>query len=252
MEALFTPDIIISFITLSFLEIVLGIDNLIFIAIVVGHLPVKFRRSARLIGLSMALIIRIIMLMGAKWIIGLTEPVITIGIPLSFKDMLLLAGGIFLVVKGGLEIKNDLSNKDGHKNVKAAASFPGAIMQIMFVDFVFSFDSIITAIGMTTNITGEIPFLGFLLPLNITLIVAAVVISMIVMLIASGSLSDFLAKYPSFKILGISFIILIGAILVLEGVNIHVDKKYLYFALGFTTVVEILNTLHRRKFRNHS
>lgn len=229
---LFTPEIIVSFITLSLLEIVLGIDNLIFIALVVARLPKKYSRSARLIGLSLALIIRVVMLLGAKWIMGLVAPVITVIIPLSFKDLLLIAGGLFLIIKGGHEIKVDLQGKQSNKKVKGASNFSGAIMQIMFVDFVFSFDSIITAIGMTTNIP---------------VIVAAVVVSMIVMLVASGYLAEFLDKYPGFKILGITFIILVGLVLLAEGIHLHIPRNYIYFALAFSTLVEILNTLHRRK-----
>ncbi len=236
MEMFLTPEIILSFITLSLLEIVLGIDNLIFIALVISRLPKKYNRSARIIGLSLALIIRVIMLLGAKWVMGLVEPVTTLIIPLSFKDLLLVVGGLFLIIKGGHEIQVDLSNKKPPKNekkqIKAAASFGNAIAQIVFVDFVFSFDSIITAIGMTTNIP---------------VIVAAVVVSMIVMLVASGYLSAFLEKYPGFKILGIAFIILIGVVLLAEGVHQHIPRQYTYFALVFSTIVEIFNIKHRRK-----
>jgi len=234
MEAFLTPEILMSFITLSLLEIVLGIDNLIFIALVVSRLPQKYSRSARLIGLSLALIIRVVMLLGAKWIMGLTEPIFTFIIPLSFKDLLLAVGGLFLIVKGGMEIKADLTGKENAKTIKTAASFPAAIMQIVFIDFVFSFDSIITAIGMTTNIP---------------VIVAAVVVSMIVMLVASGGLAKFLDTYPGFKILGIAFIILVGIVLLAEGVHLHIPRNYIYFALAFSTIVEIINTLHRRKHR---
>lgn len=232
MEAFLTPDIIVSFITLSFLEIVLGIDNLIFISLVVARLPKKYSRRARIIGLSLALIIRVVMLLGVKWIMGLVEPFVTIIIPLSFKDLLLLAGGLFLIIKSGMEIRADLSGKENIKTIKSATNFPSAIIQIVFVDFVFSFDSIITAIGMTTNIP---------------VIVAAVVVSMIVMLVASGYLSAFLDKYPGFKILGISFIVLVGIVLTAEGIHLHIPRNYIYFALVFSTLVEIVNTLHRQR-----
>ena len=228
-----TPDLIASFITLSLLEIVLGIDNLIFISLVVSRLPAKYSRRARVIGLTMALVIRIIMLMGVKWIMGLTEPIFTLGLAFSFKDLLLIAGGLFLIIKGGLEIWTDLSGgQQVNKKIKTAGSFGSAIVQIMFVDFVFSFDSIITAIAITTNIP---------------VIVAAVVVSMVVMLIASGYLAAFLEKYPGFKVLGISFIILVGVILLAEGFHQHIERAYVYFALAFSTTVEILNTIHRRK-----
>lgn len=222
-----------SFITLSLLEIVLGIDNLIFIALVVQKLPKKYSKSARIIGLALALGIRVVMLMGASWIMTLTKPIFNLFIGISVKDLLLILGGLFLVIKGGMEIKADLgSRKEDAKTVKAAKNFVGAILQIAFIDFVFSFDSIITAVGITTNIP---------------VIVAAVTVSMLVMLVASGYLADFLNKYPEFKILGIGFIILIGIILLAEGFHQHIPREYIYFALVFSTVVEILNTLHRKR-----
>lgn len=247
MEALFTPELLMSFITLSLLEIVLGIDNLIFIALVVQHLPQRFRRSARLIGLSLALIIRIVMLMAVSWIMSLTKPVFTILIDFSIKDILLLVGGMFLIIKGGMEIYSDLRVQKESKEVKAAQNFLGAIAQIAFIDFIFSFDSIITAVGVTGNITGVVDIMGWEMKINILIITAAVVVSMIVMLLTSGYLAEFLAKYPSFKVMGIAFIILIGILLVVEGFHGHIDREYIYFALVFSIGVEILNTLHRKR-----
>lgn len=238
MESFLTPDILVTFITLTALEIVLGIDNLIFIALVVSKLPAEYSRTARFIGLGLALIIRVLMLMGVKWIMSLTEPLFTFIIAISFKDLLLLSGGLFLLIKGGMEIHSDLTGEKNMKTVKSAKNFPSAIMQIVFIDFVFSFDSIITAIGMTTNI-----------PNNIPIIVVAVVISMIVMLVASGGLAKFLDTYPGFKMLGIMFIMLIGVVLVSAGIHHEINKNYIYAALVFSTLVEIVNTLHRRKYR---
>lgn len=229
MEAFLTPDLFLSFITLSLLEIVLGIDNLIFISLVVGHLDGKHRKPARFIGLGLAFGIRVIMLLGAKWIMGLTEPVIS---AYSFKDILLILGGLFLIIKSSMEIRSDLTGIKKDKNLKPIKGFTNAIAQIVFVDFIFSFDSIITAIGITTNIP---------------IIVAAVAISMVVMLIASGYLSAFLDKYPNFEMLGIGFIVLVGIILLAEGFHQHIDREYIYFAFAFSITIEILNTLHNKK-----
>ena len=208
---------------LSALEIVLGIDNLIFIAILSQHLPKTYAKKARYIGLGLAFIIRVIMLFSASWLMKMTEPVI---IGLSVKDLLLIAGGLFLIVKSGKEIKSDIKGEHSDKRVNPAGSFRSAVLQIAFVDFIFSFDSIITAVGLTQNIP---------------VIIAAVIVSMIVMLFASGKLADFLEKYSRIKMIGIGFIFLIGVFLITEGLGLHIQKEYLYFALVFTTLVEILN-----------
>jgi predicted tellurium resistance membrane protein TerC len=233
MESLFSPELLLSFITLSFLEIILGIDNLVFIALVVSNLPQHFRNKARYIGISLALIMRVIMLFTLSWVIGMTEPLFTIiGFGFSFKNLLLISGGLFLIIKSGLEIYNDV--KHVHKEEKVATkiivkqSFVSAVMQIVAVDFVFSFDSIITAIGMTTNIP---------------VIVAAVVVAMVVMLIASDKISKILSTYPSLKIMALAFIFMIGVILLADGLHMEISKGYLYFSLFFAMTVEYLNIL---------
>ena len=227
-----TTEIIFSFLTLSLLEIVLGIDNLIFIALVVQKLPKKFRDKARYIGLSMALIMRILMMLGMAWIMSLTKPIFSIlANDISVRDLLLLLGGLFLIVKATLEMHADIANKNEEKNIKVKQFFISAIIQIVLIDLVFSFDSVITAIGMTTNIP---------------VIIAAMTVAMVVMLAASGYISDFLKYNPTFKILALSFILMIGTLLIAEGFGFHVPRGYIYFAFTFSLFVETMNSLLRR------
>ncbi len=236
---IFDHSLIISFITLSFLEIILGIDNLIFIALVVYKLPKNIKKTARIFGLSLALIIRILMLLTLSWIMGLTEPLFTIfRAEISWKSILLILGGLFLMAKSGYELYGDII-KGGVEDDKKDAKKPHnkkslllAILQISMIDFVFSFDSVITAVGMTNNIQ---------------LIISAVIVSMIVMLICSEYISDFLAKYPSLKIIALAFIFLVGVILFADGFNIEIEKTYLYFALFFTLGVEIINIIANKR-----
>lgn len=229
-------EVIVNLITLTVLEIVLGIDNLIFIAIAIHKLPNHLRKKARIFGLSMALGIRIVMLCMLSFIMGLTKPIFTIStLEFSWKDILLIAGGLFLIVKSGLEIYNDTfgeAKEQKETKMKVRDSLMSAIFQITLVDFVFSFDSIITAVGITRD-----------MPNNIAIIVVAVVISMIVMLLASESISKFLAKYPSIKIIALAFIFMIGVILLADGFSIDIPKAYMYFALFFTIAVESLNII---------
>lgn len=230
MEFLFSYELILSFITLSFLEIILGIDNLVFISIVVSNLPKAYRDKARYIGVGLALIMRVIMLMTLSWVMSLTKPLFSIGgLDFSFKNLLLIAGGIFLIVKSGLEIYRDIKHvhKDADgKKIIVHYTFSAAVMQIVAVDFVFSFDSIITAIGMTDNIP---------------VMVSAIVVAMIVMLVASDKISKILSDYPSLKIMALAFIFMIGVILLVDGLHLEISKAYLYFALFFSIVVECLN-----------
>jgi predicted tellurium resistance membrane protein TerC len=232
-----TYDIFFSLITLTFLEIVLGIDNLIFIAIVVAKLPAQKRKTARIFGLSLAFIIRIIMLMTLSWIMTLTEPLFHIGeLGFSFKNFLLIFGGLFLLAKSGWEIFNDvfhaLSENKEEKKINGSKNMFAAILQISLIDFVFSFDSVITAVGMTNNIP---------------VIVTAIVISMIVMLLASEKISYFLHNYPSLKIVALAFIFMIGVILLADGFHVQISKGYLYFSLFFTIAVESLNIIARKR-----
>lgn len=228
-----TTEIIFSFITLSLLEIVLGIDNLIFIALVVQKLPKSFRDKARYIGLTLALLMRILMMLGMAWIISLTNPLFSIfdhGV--SARDLLLLAGGLFLIIKSTLEMHSDITqNHEEEKEIKVKQYFMSAIIQIILIDLVFSFDSVITAIGMTTNIP---------------VIIAAMTVAMIVMLGSSGYIADFLKANPTFKMLALSFILMIGTLLIAEGMGFHVPRGYIYFAFSFSLFVETMNSMLRK------
>ena len=235
-----TYDIFFSLITLTFLEIVLGLDNLIFISLAVAKLPKKDRKSARIFGLSLALVIRVLMLLTLSWVMSLTDPLFYLGdIAFSFKNFLLIFGGLFLIIKSGVEIASDVfcPGKEltkEEKKINAAKNMVAAILQITLIDFVFSFDSVITAVGMTNNIP---------------VIVTAVVISMIVMLMASEKINQILATYPSLKIVALAFIFMIGVILLADGFHMPISKGYLYFALFFTISVESLNIVARK---NHN
>lgn len=237
-------DLVLSLLTLTFLEIILGIDNLIFIALVVAKLPPKNRKLARVFGLSLALIIRILMLLTLSWVMSLTEPIFSLSfVDFSYKALLLIAGGLFLIGKSGNEIYQDISDnihthktdkKDSNLNHKKSRnSLFAAVAQITVIDFIFSFDSVITAVGMTNNIP---------------VIIAAIIISMIIMLISSEHVSMFLSTYPSLKIIALSFIFLIGVILLADGFGMEVSKGYLYFALFFTLTVEVLNIISKKRF----
>lgn len=237
----FSYDILLSLFTLTILEIILGIDNLIFITLVVQDLPEKYRKISRTIGLSLALIIRILMLMTLSWVMSLTEPVVSFNesYSISYRDVLLIVGGLFLIIKSGKEIFEDAfvveEENTEEKKISVKGGMIGGILQIAAIDFVFSFDSVITAIGMTNNIP---------------VIVIAVVISMIVMLLSSEKIGYFLKTYPSLKIIALAFILMIGVILLADGFHLHVSKVYLYFALFFTIAVESLNIASRRKNHN--
>ena len=236
-----TYDIFFSLITLTFLEIVLGIDNLIFIALAVGKLPAKDRRIARTVGLGLALVIRILMLLTLSWVMSLTDPLFYLGdVGFSFKNFLLIFGGLFLIAKSGLEIFNDvylgLHSTKEEKKMDAAKNMTAAILQISLIDFIFSFDSIITAVGMTNNIP---------------VIVTAIVIAMGVMLVASEKIGYFLQTYPSLKIVALAFIFMIGVILLSDGFHFEISKGYLYFSLFFTVVVESLNIVARKLRKQH-
>lgn len=229
-------DLLLTFITLTFLEIILGIDNVIFIALVAAQLPQRLRKSARIFGLALAFIIRILMLMTLSWVMTLTKPLVTINsFELSFKDLLMIFGGLFLIIKSSLEIYKDfkkLSEEEKPKRIYSKDSFFGAAMQIALIDFVFSFDSVITAIAMTDNIL---------------LIIIAVSIGMLAMLFASGVIVEFLNKYPSLKVIALAFIFMVGLMLLADGFHLHIEKGYLYFSLFFTMIVESINIVMRNR-----
>ncbi|MBX7180717.1 MAG: TerC family protein [Bacteroidia bacterium] len=236
MENLFSVPALISLITLTLLEIILGVDNIIFIAIIAGKLPhKKEQRRARTIGLTLALIIRVLMLSGISWLAGSTQPIFHFNLgpyelSPSVRDLILLVGGVFLLYKTGIEIYEKISGHEGdHKDLKAL-SVNAAILQIVLIDIVFSFDSILTAVGLSRDLP---------------IMIAAVVISMIIMLVFSEKVSDFINQHPTVKILALAFLILIGGLLVLESIHIEVEKGYVYFALAFSLIVEYLNIKRR-------
>ncbi|MDT0687542.1 TerC family protein [Autumnicola psychrophila] len=234
MEIFLQPDTWIALVTLTFLEIVLGIDNIIFISLVAGRLPEDQQKKARLGGLSLALITRILLLLSITWIIGLTEPVLSMeGFDLSWRDIILIAGGIFLLVKSTLEIHHKVEGQEeGEHAVKKISSFSSAIVQIVLLDLVFSFDSILTAVGLTDEII---------------LMVIAVVIAIIVMMIFAKPVGEFVNNHPTIQILALSFLILIGVMLIVEGAHYHVPKGYIYFAVFFSLTIEMLNMRYRKK-----
>ncbi|MBT6314270.1 MAG: TerC family protein [Alphaproteobacteria bacterium] len=230
LELLSNPDVWLSFATLAALEVVLGIDNLVFISIVADKLPKGQQARARQIGLMAALGMRVLMLLGITWIVGLTAPVFTLaGFEASWRDIILLGGGIFLLVKGTLEIHHTVEGDGDHGGPKkASATFLMAVGQIMVLDLVFSLDSIITAVGMTDQIE---------------VMIAAVVFAILVMLFAASPVSAFIHKHPTTKMLALSFLLLIGMSLVADGLHFHIPREYLYFAIAFSIIVEGLNLL---------
>ncbi len=233
MEIFLTLDTWIALLTLTFLEIVLGIDNIIFISIVAGKLPKEEQRKARLVGLSLALIVRIILLMGITWLIGLTDPVINVsGFALSWRDIILATGGLFLIAKSTSEIHHKVEGDEKEKEIKKPKAFSNAIVQIVLLDIIFSFDSILTAVGLTNQIT---------------LMIIAVIVSILVMMLFAKAIGDFVNKHETLQILALSFLILIGFMLIVEAIHIHVPKGYIYFAVFFSLVVEVINIRARKK-----
>jgi predicted tellurium resistance membrane protein TerC len=234
LDLLTNPDVWVALITLTSLEIVLGIDNVIFISILADRLPQDQRRKARLVGLSLAMFMRIALLLTINWIANLTDTLFTIaGHDFSGRDLILLAGGLFLIYKATTEIHTKLEGEDEHGAAGGpTASFTAVIVQILLLDIVFSLDSVITAVGMAEDIE---------------VMIAAVVIAVMVMLVASGPLSDFVSKHPTVKMLALSFLLLIGTTLVAEGWGFHISKGYIYSAMAFAVLVEILNLRMKAK-----
>lgn len=232
MEWLTDPQLWIAFITLTVLELVLGIDNVIFISILSGKLPDEQQPRARFVGLSLALVMRVILLFSLSWVIGLTEPLFSIfRQDVSGRDLVLLVGGLFLIAKSTHEIHGSLEGEEGEASRKVYAGFTAVIIQIMLLDIVFSLDSVITAIGMANEIA---------------IMIAAIVIAVGIMMWASTPLGDFVEKHPTIKMLALSFLLLIGMALVAEGFHQHIPKGYIYFAMGFSVFVEMLNLRARR------
>ncbi len=228
-----TADAWISLLTLTFLEIVLGVDNIIFISIVTNKLPVENQKKARNWGLLIALGFRILLLLSISYIIGLTEPVITVANQaFSWKDIILIAGGFFLLAKSTSEIHHKVEGKGQEVQAKAASSFFATILQIIMIDIVFSFDSILTAVGLTRHIP---------------VMIIAVILAMFVMMMFAGGISKIINKYPTLQVLALSFLIMIGLTLILEGFGVHVNKAFVYVAVLFSLTVELLNIRFRTK-----
>ena len=223
----------IALLTLTVLEIVLGIDNIVFISILAGKLPQGLRERARKMGLSLAMIIRILLLLSITWVMRLTAPLFTVlRNEISGRDLILILGGLFLLAKATHEIHDKLEGEEGHASARVPASFSGVLIQILLLDIVFSLDSVITAVGMAEDVS---------------VMVLAVVIAVGVMLMSSAMISDFVERHPTIKMLALSFLLLIGVSLMAEGFDQHIPKGYVYFAMGFSIFVEMINLRVRRK-----
>jgi predicted tellurium resistance membrane protein TerC len=232
MEWLTDPQAWIAFVTLVALELVLGIDNIVFITILSARLPADQPRKARLVGLSLAMLMRIALLFSISWIIGLTVPLLEVfSYELSARDLILITGGLFLIAKSTHEIHQKLEGSEAEASGRAGASFLSVIVQILLLDIVFSLDSVLTAIGMVQQIE---------------IMVAAVVIAVIFMMLFSGVVGDFVQRHPTVKMLALSFLLLIGVTLIADGFGQHIPRGYIYFAMGFSVFVEMLNLRLRK------
>ena len=232
MEWLTDPQVWIAFVTLTALELVLGIDNIVFISILAGKLPADQQKKARLVGLGLAMFMRVALLFSLSWIIRLTAPLFTVvGQEISGRDLILIAGGLFLIGKSTFEIHERLEGEEGHGTARAAASFTSVIIQILLLDAVFSLDSVITAVGMVDEIA---------------IMIAAVVVAVLFMMAFAGPIGSFVERHPTVKILALSFLLLIGMTLIAEGFDRHIPKGYIYFAMAFSVFVEMLNLRARK------
>jgi len=237
LDLLTDPNAWLSFVTLVVLEIVLGIDNIVFIAIVSQHLPKKQQAAARRLGLSVAIVLRVLLLMAISWIITLRETLFALfGIDFSWRDLILGAGGLFLLAKGTREIHSEVEGEHEERG-GAVATFGGVILQIAMLDIVFSLDSVITAVGVADHLE---------------VMIAAVVVAVLIMMVAAEPTSRFVNKHPTVKMLALSFLLLIGMALIADAVHFHIPRNYLYFAIAFSGGVEVLNRLadrHRKRRR---
>ena len=232
MDAFFTSSGLVALITLTFLEIVLGVDNVIFISILASKLPSARQDLARRVGLLAAMVMRILLLLSIVWIIRLTTPLFYIlERPISGRDLILIGGGLFLLAKATIEIHDRLEGEEGQSSKRVHPSFAAVITQIVLLDIVFSLDSVITAVGMADEIT---------------IMVTAVILAVGVMMFSAGPISAFVNRHPTVKVLALSFLLLIGIALVGDGLGMHIPKGYIYFAMGFSTFVEMINVRVRR------
>lgn len=227
MEWLTDSQAWIAFVTLFFLELVLGVDNIIFISILAGKLPADQQAKARYIGLGAALVMRVLLLFSLSWVIGLTAPLFNVlGQEISGRDLILILGGLFLLGKSTFEIHDSLEGEHGHASAKVKATLVAVVFQIFLLDAVFSLDSVITAVGMVDRVE---------------IMIAAVVASIAAMMVFAKSIGDFVQRHPTVKMLALSFLLLIGLTLIVEGFDVHIPKGYVYFAMGFSVFVELLN-----------
>jgi len=239
VDLLLNPEVWVAFLTLLALEIVLGIDNIVFISILVDKLPEQQQALARRLGLGMALLMRILLLLSLSWVIGLTAPLFTLlGQEISGRDLILIFGGLFLLGKSTYEIHENLEGEEGHSSARVRATFASVLVQIVLLDIVFSLDSVITAVGMVNEVS---------------VMIAAVTVAILVMLASAEAVSGLVNRHPTLKMLALSFLLLIGLALLLEGFDQHIPKGYIYFAMGFSVFVELLNirVRRRREARSH-
>jgi predicted tellurium resistance membrane protein TerC len=227
METLLSADALVALVTLTVLEVVLGVDNVIFISILAGKLPAAQQDRARKVGLLAAMGMRILLLFSLAWIVRLTAPFFTIvGQEISGRDLILIGGGVFLLFKATREIHEKLEGEEGHVTARVAPSFAAVVGQIMLLDIVFSLDSVITAVGMADDLI---------------VMVLAVIVAVAIMMVSAGSISRFVNQHPTVKVLALSFLLLIGVSLVAEGLDQHIPKGYIYFAMAFSVFVELIN-----------
>ena len=230
------PEAWVSLATLAALEIVLGIDNIIFISILVGRLPERQRQSGRIVGLGLAMLTRILLLMSLAWMMKLTAPLFTVfNQEISGRDLILLIGGLFLIIKSAGEIKDAINHQEHHESEsKNKVSYLGVLIQIAVLDIVFSLDSVITAVGMASHLP---------------VMILAIIIAVGVMMFAAKPIGDFVDTHPTLKILALAFLVLVGISLIAESLDIHIPKGYIYFAMGFSVVVEMINIRMRKRIK---
>ncbi len=233
MDWLFNPEAWIALLTLTALEIVLGIDNIIFISILVGRLPARQRGKGRVLGLGLAMLTRIMLLLSLSWVMKLTAPLFTVlAQEISGRDIILICGGLFLIWKSTMEIHQSLEGAEEERSAKVYAGFAATLIQIAVIDIIFSLDSVITAVGLANQVA---------------VMIIAIVLAVIVMMFASRAIGEFVERHPTVKVLALSFLVLIGVALIAEGFDLHIPKGYIYFAMAFSVIVEMLNIRMRKK-----
>ena len=233
MDWLLQPEAWVALLTLTALEIVLGIDNIIFLSILVGRLPPERRQSARVLGLGLAMGSRIALLLSLTWLMSLTAPIVAVlGHEVSWRDVILIGGGAFLLAKATLEIHNSVEGEEEGPKAVQAASFGAVLIQVALIDIVFSLDSVITAVGLVQQVS---------------IMVLAIVVAVLVMMVAAKPISDFMDTHPTVKMLALSFLIVVGVALIGEGFEFHIPRGYIYFAMAFSVVVEMLNIQVRKR-----